>query len=98
MAAPKLEILVVEDEEPIRNGLMDVLAYHGYAPTGVEDGEEGLREGLTNRYALVVLDVMLPGLSGFEVCAVLRERHAHLPILLLTARGSELDVLAGFNA
>ncbi len=98
MAAPRLEILVVEDEEPIRSGLMDVLAYHGYTPTGVEDGEAGLREGLTNRYALVVLDVMLPGLSGFEVCAALRERHAHLPILMLTARGSELDVLAGFKA
>ncbi len=98
MAPQELEILVVEDEEPIRRGLCDVLAYHGYVPTGIEDGESGLREGLSNRYALVVLDIMLPGLSGFEVCEALRERHAHLPILMLTARGSEEDVLAGFRA
>jgi two-component system response regulator RegX3 len=97
MAKQKLEILVVEDEEPIRRGVCDVLAYQGYAPSGVEDGETGLREGLSNRYALVLLDVMLPGLSGFEVCEALREQHAHLPILMLTARGSEEDVLAGFK-
>ncbi len=98
MALQELEILVVEDEEPIRRGLCDVLAYHGYVPKGIEDGESGLREGLSNRYALVVLDIMLPGLSGFEVCEALRKRHAHLPILMLTARGSEEDVLAGFRA
>jgi DNA-binding response OmpR family regulator len=94
----KLEILVVEDEEPIRRGLCDVLAYHGYQPTGAEDGEAGLDAGLTNRFALVLLDVMLPGISGFEVCAGLREQHTHLPILMLTARGSEEDVLTGFRA
>ena len=60
----KLEILVVEDEEPIRRGLCDVLAYHGYLPSGVADGEAGLEAGLTNRYALVLLDVRLPGLNG----------------------------------
>lgn len=98
MVQQKLEILVVEDEESIRCGVCDVLAYQGYAPSGVEDGETGLREGLSNRYALVLLDIMLPGLSGFEVCEALRERHAHLPILMLTARGSEEDVLAGFKA
>ena len=85
MTEPKLEILVVEDEEPIRRGLCDVLAYHGYAPTGVADGDAGLSEGLSNRYALVVLDIMLPVLNGFDVCRGLRERHTHLPILLLTA-------------
>jgi two-component system response regulator RegX3 len=94
----KLEILVVEDEEAIRRGLCDVLAYHGYLPNGVADGEAGLEAGLSNRYALVLLDVMLPGVSGFDVCAGLRERHAHLPILMLTARGSEEDVLTGFRA
>jgi two-component system response regulator RegX3 len=94
----KLEILVVEDEEPIRRGLCDVLAYHGYQPSGVADGEAGLEAGLSNRYALVLLDVMLPGINGFEVCAGLRAQHAHLPILMLTARGSEEDVLTGFRA
>ena len=94
----KLEILVVEDEEPIRRGLCDVLAYHGYQPAGALDGEEGLAAGLSNRFALVLLDVMLPGISGFDVCEGLRERHPHLPIIMLTARGSEEDVLTGFRA
>ena len=94
----KLPILVVEDEEPIRRGLCDLLAYHGYAPEGAADGAQGLREGLSNRYALILLDVMLPELNGFEVCRALRDAHPHLPILMLTARGSEADVLEGFRA
>jgi DNA-binding response OmpR family regulator len=94
----KLPILVVEDEEPIRRGLCDLLAYHGYAPAGAADGAEGLREGLSNRYALILLDVMLPEINGFEVCRALRDAHPHLPILMVTARGSEEDVLEGFRA
>jgi DNA-binding response OmpR family regulator len=94
----KLPILVVEDEESIRRGLCDVLAYHGYAPAGAADGAEGLREGLSNRYALILLDVMLPEMNGFEVCQALRDAHPHLPILMVTARGSEQDVLEGFRA
>jgi len=94
----KLPILVVEDEEPIRRGLCDVLAYHGYAPAGAADGAEGLRQGLSNRYALILLDVMLPEMNGFEVCRALRDAHPHLPILMVTARGSEEDVLEGFRA
>jgi len=94
----KLAILVVEDEEPIRRGLCDVLAYHGYAPAGAADGAEGLREGLSNRFALILLDVMLPEMNGFEVCRALRDAHPHLPILIVTARGSEDDVLEGFRA
>ncbi len=85
----KLAILVVEDEEAIRNGLCDVLAYHGYAPTGVETGEDGLREALTNHYALLILDLMLPVMSGFDVCQRVREALPEQAILLLTARGSD---------
>jgi DNA-binding response OmpR family regulator len=98
MAEDRPQVLVVEDELAIRRGLCDVLAYHGYAATGVEDGEAGLREGLRNCYALVILDVMLPLRDGFDVCGQLRERLPHLPILMLTARGSEADVLGGFKA
>jgi len=93
----EIDILVVEDEEPIRRGLCDVLAYHGYKPLGVENGEDGLREGLTNRFALILLDIMLPGLSGFEVCEAIREKYPHQLIIMLTARGSEEDVLTGFR-
>ena len=96
-AEDRRAVLVVEDEESIRRGLCDVLAYHGYAPTAVESGEEGLREALSNRYALVVLDVMLPGLSGFDVCRAVREKLPLQPILMLTARGSEDSILEGFE-
>jgi len=90
-------ILVVEDEVAIQRGLCDVLAYRGYAPTGVANGEDGLREGLAGGFDLVVLDVMLPGRSGFDVCEALRGHDARLPILMLTARGAEEDVLRGFR-
>ncbi len=93
-----LPVLVVEDEEAIRRGLCDVLAFHGYQPTGVATGDDGLREGRSGAHALVVLDVMLPGRSGFEVCELLRAERPTLPILMLTARGSEEDVLRGFRA
>ena len=68
----KAPILVVEDEEAIRNGLCDILTYHGYVPSAVESGEEGLRCALDGHYALVLLDVMLPGVSGFDVCRAVR--------------------------
>ena len=94
----KIRVLVVEDEESIRRGLCDVLAYRGYAPEGVERGDEGLRRGLSREHALVLLDVMLPGMNGFDVCRELRGALPQLPILMLTARGAEQDVLDGFRA
>ncbi|CAG0961677.1 Alkaline phosphatase synthesis transcriptional regulatory protein PhoP [Myxococcaceae bacterium] len=93
-----IEILVVEDEEAICRGLCDVLAYHGHAPTGAASGEDGARLGLDPRFSLVILDVMLPGRSGFDVCEELRRARPRLPILVLTARGAEEDVLRGFRA
>ena len=93
----KLPILVVEDEAAIRTGVCDVLAYHGHAPTGAASGEDGLRQALAGPCALVVLDVMLPGMSGFDVCRELRARRPELAILMLTARGAEADVLEGFR-
>ena len=90
-------ILVVEDEASIRKGLCDVLAFRGYAPEGVERGDAGLERGLVGQHALVLLDVMLPGLNGFDVCEKLRMELPKLPILMLTARGSEEDVLEGFR-
>ncbi len=93
----KARILVVEDEEAIRGGLCDVLAFHGYAPVAVESGEEGLESGLSERFDLVILDLMLPGLSGLDVCRALREKIPALPILMLTAKGSEDDVVKGLR-
>jgi len=92
-----LAILVIEDEAAICSGLCDVLAFHGHRPTGVASGEEGLQRALGDRHALVILDVMLPGMSGFDVCRELRAQRPDQAILMLTARGSEEDVLQGFR-
>ena len=93
----RIRILVVEDEAPIRDGLCDVLAFRGYQPEGVERGDEGLARAQSGEFALVILDIMLPGMNGFEVCEGLRQALPAQPILMLTARGSEEDVLQGFR-
>ncbi|MCA9697830.1 MAG: response regulator transcription factor [Myxococcales bacterium] len=90
-------ILVVEDETPIRQGICDLLAYHGHAPTGVGEGRAGLAEALAGSYDLVILDVMLPGLDGFAICEQLRAARPGQAIMMLTARGREQDVLRGFE-
>ena len=97
MAESKPRILLVEDEASIREGVCDVLAYHGYAPDPVASGEIGLQRALASEYALVILDVMLPGMNGFEVCRRVRSERPELPILMLTAKGSEDDVVEGFR-
>jgi len=93
----RIRVLVVEDETAIRNGLLDVLAFHGYEPEGVERGDDGLEAARDERHDLLLLDVMLPGMNGFDVCEKLRESRPRLPILMLTARGSEEDILRGFR-
>jgi len=93
----KPSVLVVEDEESIQRGLCDVLAFHGYSPRGVGTGEDGLREALGGGYEIVILDVMLPGMSGLDVCERVRAERPEQAILMLTARGSEGDVLEGFE-
>ena len=94
----KANILVVEDEESIRGGLCDLLAFHGHAPRPADDGESGLDLGLAESFDLILLDVMLPGIDGFEVCRRLRAERRDTPILMLTAKGSEDDVVEGLKA
>ena len=94
----KLSILVIEDESAIRMGICDVLAFKGFEPVGVERGDEGLVEALTGRHALCIVDVMLPGTDGFTICREVREQLPQQALLMLTARGAEEDILAGFEA
>jgi DNA-binding response OmpR family regulator len=94
----RFRVLLVEDEPAIARGVCDVLAFRGYEPTLAADGDSGLREGLHGAHDLAILDVMLPKRSGFDVCAELRTARPQLPILMLTARGAEEDVLRGFRA
>ncbi|MCO4746634.1 MAG: response regulator transcription factor [Proteobacteria bacterium] len=91
-------ILVVEDEPHIRRGLCDLLAYNGYQPTGAADGLSGREQMLSQPWDLVILDVMLPGVDGVTLCRTLREARPGQAILMLTAKGSEADILAGFEA
>jgi two-component system response regulator RegX3 len=91
-------VLVVEDEPSLRGALCDGLGARGYEVAAAADGDEGLRAGRDGAVDLVVLDVMLPRRDGFDVCAALRAERPRLPILLLTARATEDDVLRGFRA
>ena len=90
-------ILLVEDEASIRRGLSDVFRFRGYTVEHAEDGRAGLRRILDEPWDLVVLDVMLPELSGFEVCAKVRETGNEVPVLMLTAKGDEDDIVRGFH-
>jgi DNA-binding response OmpR family regulator len=93
----KIRILVVEDEPAIRSGLEDVFVYHGYAVDAVGDGAAGWERARTGRYDLVLLDVMLPSMSGFEVCDRIRAEDPEQPIIMLTARTTDDDIVAGLK-
>jgi DNA-binding response OmpR family regulator len=91
----KLRLLIVEDEAAIRTGLIDVFVYHGYDVEAASDGRSGLASALRGGFDLVLLDVMLPGLDGFAVCSELRQRDPELPIVMLTARNTDEDIIHG---
>lgn len=96
---PKRRVLIVDDEPNIVLSLEFLLRQQGYEVSVARDGEEALAAASRLRPDLVVLDVMLPGLDGFEVCRRLRERPevAGLKILLLTARGRDVDRVRGLE-
>ena len=99
MAEPQLKkkILVIEDEDTVRAGLLDNLAYEGYEVIASGDGLEGLSAFEVEYPDLVILDVMMPGLDGLEVCKRIREIRASTPIIMLTAKCSELDKVVGLE-
>ena len=90
-------ILVVEDEPALAGGLVDVLRVKGYRVDHCSSGEEALEALRQHEFHLLLLDAGLPGISGFEVLRETRGRGLTLPILMLTARGSELDRVLGFE-
>lgn len=98
MAKTKMKILIVEDDPAILNGLLDVLVFNGYDPEGVEDGEQGLKKALAEKYDLIVLDLMLPSLDGISICKKVRLEKPLQPIIIMTAKGSEDDIITGFKA
>ena len=98
MKRSKASILVVEDDRAILQGLLDVLVFNGYKVSGVEDGGEGLEKALEERHDLIILDVMLPTLDGFTICKKIRKEKPNQAIIILTAKGSEDDIVSGFKA
>lgn len=98
MRPEKARILIVEDDPAILNGLQDVLVFNGYGTEGAEDGGQGLEKALAERFDLILLDVMLPTLDGFSICRKIRGRKPDQPVIMLTAKGAEADIVTGFKA
>ncbi|HUF67981.1 MAG TPA: response regulator transcription factor [Longimicrobiales bacterium] len=90
-------VLIIEDNEDLAFGLRTALEFEGYAVNVAGDGKVGLEAVVADPPDLVVLDLMLPGLDGYAVLRELRQRGVHVPVLILTARGEEADVVLGFD-
>src|SRR5947199_9640385 len=90
-------ILIVEDEPNMVAGLRDNFEYEGYEVITAGDGVEGLGRALNDSPDLVVLDVMMPKMSGLDVCKQLKSKRPSLPIIMLTARGQEVDKVVGLE-
>ena len=90
-------ILVVEDDRSIALGLEKNLRYEGFSVLRAEDGQKGLEMAIDARPDLVVLDVMLPKLSGYEVCRSLRKSEIFIPIIMVTAKDQEIDKIMGLE-
>jgi DNA-binding response OmpR family regulator len=93
----KIRILIVEDEAAIRTGLTDVFVYHGFEVDAAGDGPAGLGKALSGTFDMVLLDVMLPGMDGFEVCERIRAQDRDQPVIMLTARTRDEDIIQGLS-
>lgn len=93
----KKHILVVEDDISILMGLKDNLIIEGYTVSTSINGKEGLKMALQNQIDLLILDIMLPGMNGFEICKKVKSEKPLMPVLMLTARSSEMDKIAGLD-
>lgn len=91
------KILIAEDEANIRQGLIAALESEGYDVTAANDGAQALRLFSQEKFDLVVLDVMMPKTSGYDVCRELRARGVRVPVLFLTAKGEEIDKVVGLK-
>ena len=91
----KPRLLIVEDEQAIRTGLVDVFVFHGYAVDFAADGHSGLDKAKSGKFDLILLDVMLPGINGFDICNAIRQQDRQQPIIMLTARNTDEDIVQG---
>lgn len=89
-------ILIIEDEQSIAELMRDYLEVNGFASNIAATGDDGLEKALANSYDLILLDLMLPGIDGFELCKAIREK-LDIPILMVTARKEDIDKIRGFD-
>jgi len=90
-------ILIIEDEQALLRALTDTFTTKGCQVLAAADGDAGLDLALSTRPDLIVLDIMLPKVNGYDVCRAIRERSLEMPIIMLTARGQEEDIVLGLN-
>ncbi|NQT77415.1 MAG: response regulator transcription factor [Bacteroidetes bacterium] len=90
-------ILIIEDDVSILRGLKDNLSFEGYSVLTSPDGQDGLQMAIENQIDLLLLDIMLPGINGYDICRRLKKEKPELPIIMITARGTEIDKVAGLD-
>ena len=90
-------VLIVEDDPTMLRGLQDNFEFQGYHVLTATDGEAGLETILNAKPGLVILDLMLPKINGYEVCRLVRKEKLDTPIIMLTAKGEESDIVLGLN-
>jgi DNA-binding response OmpR family regulator len=90
-------VLIIEDEAVMLRGLKDNFEFKGYCVLTAADGEEGLNLAINKKPDLIILDIMLPKINGYEICRIIREEKLEMPIIMLTAKGEESDIVLGLN-
>ncbi|MBN2138570.1 MAG: response regulator transcription factor [Sedimentisphaerales bacterium] len=90
-------ILIIEDDATMLRGLADNFEFAGYAVITASDGQAGLDAALNHKPDLIILDIMLPEINGYEICRLLRNENLEMPIIMLTAKGEESDIILGLN-
>jgi DNA-binding response OmpR family regulator len=90
-------VLIVEDDPTMLRGLKDNFEFKGYKVLTTSDGEKGLDAALNAKPDLILLDIMLPKINGYEICRLIREQKLDMPIIMLTAKGEESDIVLGLN-
>jgi DNA-binding response OmpR family regulator len=94
---PNEAILIIEDDPTMLRGLKDSFTFKGYRVKTAKDGESGLNEALNSKPDLILLDIMLPGINGYEICRLIRSEGLDMPIIMLTAKGQNSDIILGLN-
>ncbi len=92
-----MHILVIEDQEKLAANMKKLLELERYAVTVSNDGKEGFEKAMTQDFDLLILDINLPGMDGYVICAMLRQNKKSMPILMLTARSTQNEIIHGLN-